>query len=61
MNSDMMLTSKVIQKCVEKCENYGYDTISISEVAIEKGFWASCIAFEKLLYTGDDSIITPRF
>jgi glycosyltransferase involved in cell wall biosynthesis len=60
MDSDMELTPKVIERCVDKI-NKGWDAIVIPEISVGIGFWAKCTALEKLCYIGDDLIEASRF
>lgn len=61
LDSDMILTKDVIKECVAKCENEKLDAISMPEISMGKGFWASSIALEKTLVRNAGNIITPRF
>jgi len=59
MDSDMELTSTVIEEAVAKSEQY--DALIIPEKSIGKGFWTKCKALEKKCYIGDDTIEASRF
>jgi glycosyltransferase involved in cell wall biosynthesis len=61
IDSDMYLTSEVIEQCVKRCEENNYAAVSVPEISIGKGFWGKCISLEKSLYAGDEAVITPRF
>lgn len=60
LDSDMELTSKVVEECINKAKE-GYDAIIIPEASLGKGFWANCKALEKSCYVGDDLIEASRF
>jgi len=60
LDSDMELSPKVIEECVNKVKE-GYDTVIIPEVSVGIGFWANCKALEKSCYIGDELIEAPRF
>lgn len=60
IDSDMELTSNVVNECVVKMEN-DFDAVIIPEVSVGEGFWAECRALEKLCYIGDDLIEAARF
>lgn len=61
LDSDMCLTSDVIEQCVRKCEESAFDAVSVPELSVGEGFWGKCMSLEKSLYAGDEAIITPRF
>jgi glycosyltransferase involved in cell wall biosynthesis len=61
LDSDMRLTSEVIEQCVRKCEEGTFSAVSVPEMSIGEGFWGKCISLEKSLDAGDEAIITPRF
>lgn len=60
LDSDMELTSNVIEECVNKIEE-GYDAVIIPEFSVGVGFWAKCKALEKTCYIGDELIEASRF
>lgn len=60
IDSDMILTPKVVEECVEKI-NKDSKAIIIPEVSIGEGFWTKCKALEKQCYIGDDDIEAARF
>jgi ubiquinone/menaquinone biosynthesis C-methylase UbiE/glycosyltransferase involved in cell wall biosynthesis len=60
VDSDMELSSSVIEECVRKVKE-GYHGAIIPEISIGQGFWAKCKALEKTCYMGDDSIEAARF
>jgi len=60
LDSDMELTSNVIEECVNRIEE-GYDAVIIPEVSVGVGFWAKCKALEKSCYVGDELIEASRF
>lgn len=59
IDSDMELTAKVIEECVQKSNNF--DSIIVPEISFGIGFWAKCKVLEKLLYIGDETIEAARF
>lgn len=60
IDSDMILTPKVVEECVGKT-NKNVKAIIIPEISIGKGFWAKCKTLEKQCYIGDDTIEAARF
>ena len=60
LDSDMELTSNVINECVSKIKT-DFDAVIIPEFSVGEGFWAECRALEKLCYVGDDLIEAARF
>jgi glycosyltransferase involved in cell wall biosynthesis len=61
VDSDMQLTSKVIEECVNESINCGADAVMIPEIRVVKGFWGKCRAIERLTYIGDPLIESARF
>lgn len=59
VDSDMKLTDRVVEECIEK--SYEFDSIIISEMSFGTSFWANCKALEKKCYAGDDDIEAARF
>jgi glycosyltransferase involved in cell wall biosynthesis len=57
IDSDMILTPKVVEECVNK----NAKAIIVPEISIGEGFWAKCKALEKQCYIGDDTIEAARF
>ena len=53
LDSDMELTSKVIEECVTVCLRKDVDAVDIPQVSVAKGFFAECRKIEKELYIGD--------
>lgn len=60
LDSDMELTSGVVEECINKVKK-GYDAIIIPEISVGEGFWAKCKALEKVCYVGDELIEASRF
>ena len=52
LDADMVLSSGVIEECVEKCEHEGIDALYIPERIIGHGFWIKVRDFERSFYTG---------
>lgn len=61
LDSDITLTERVIEECVEKVKKEGALVITFPEAVVGEGYWARCRALEALCYIGDDSIEAPRF
>ena len=70
LDSDQVLSSSVIEECVERCENEKAGMVMISEFFVGKGFWGSCSAtwknyYQKVerLYKNNVSLFSgePRF
>ena len=50
LDSDQVLSSSVIEECVERCENEKAGMVMISEFFVGKGCWGSCSATWKNYY-----------
>ena len=65
LDADMMLTSEVLESCVENIKNNPHiKTIVIPEKSIGENFWSRCKAFERNFYfldTSENLIEAPRF
>ncbi|MCK5320724.1 glycosyltransferase [Candidatus Parcubacteria bacterium] len=62
IDSDMELTEKVIESCVDIMEADNKTRgVTIPERSIGKGFWAKCKALEKSFYAGVDWMEAARF
>jgi len=59
IDSDMELSKKVVEECVNKVQKSG--GIIIPEKSMGKGFWARCKALERSFYIGVDWIEAARF
>ena len=61
LDSDIELSPRVIEECVEKALNNNLDAIILPELRIGEGFWAQCRIFEGKTYSIDSMIWAPRF
>jgi len=61
VDSDMVLTSNVIEECVKKAELENADAVIVPEISFGEGFWAKCKSLERACYIGDNSLEAPRF
>jgi len=52
LDADMILSPRVVEECVQKCEREGYIALYIPERIIGKGFWIKVRDFERQFYTG---------
>lgn len=52
LDADMILSQKVIEECVEKCEREGVDALYVPERIVGEGFWIKVRDFERGFYTG---------
>lgn len=59
IDSDMELSEKVVEECIQKSEEL--DSIIVPEISFGIGFWAKCKSIEKRCYIGDDTIEAARF
>jgi glycosyltransferase involved in cell wall biosynthesis len=50
LDSDQVLSSFVIEQCIDKCETEGAEMVKIPEIFIGRGFWSRCSAFWKNCY-----------
>lgn len=60
VDSDVELTTKVIEDCVEICSK-GFDAVIVGEEIVGDGFWTRCRSIERGAYIGDDLIESPTF
>lgn len=49
-DADMILSEKVIEECVDKCENEGCIALYIPEKIVGRGFWIKVRDFERSFY-----------
>ena len=61
IDSDMELTSSVVEESVSKSLNISADAVMIPEIRVGEGFWAKCQSLERLTYIGDPLIESARF
>lgn len=62
IDSDMKLSSRVIEKCVEKIsESRGIVGVIIPEESFGDGFWAQCKKLERSFYVGVSWMEAARF
>lgn len=62
IDSDMLLTSHVIEECVEVAEkNKEIKAVIIPEESFGEGFWAQCKQIEKSFYVGVEWMEAARF
>ena len=61
IDSDMELTSRVIEECVYKISEDSLGAVIIPEISVGEGFWTRCKALERSCYIGDDTIEAARF
>jgi glycosyltransferase involved in cell wall biosynthesis len=52
LDADMILSSSVIEECVEKCETERLDALYIPEGIVGEGYWIKVRDFERSFYTG---------
>ena len=60
LDSDMVLTPKVIEECLDRCMTEGVKVLGIAEGSITLNFWAECIALGRGIFE-DSDIQLPRF
>jgi glycosyltransferase involved in cell wall biosynthesis len=61
IDSDMELTSKVVDDCVKTAVCSHVNAVVVPEVSVGEGFWTKCKALERSCYVGDDTIEAARF
>lgn len=61
IDSDMELTSTVIEECVHEIVSDDIGAVVIPEISVGEGFWTRCKALERSCYIGDDTIEAARF
>ncbi len=62
IDSDMVLSEKVMESCVDKIqENKDTKGIIIPEESFGEGFWAQCKKFERSYYIGVEWMAAARF
>jgi glycosyltransferase involved in cell wall biosynthesis len=60
VDSDMVLRSDVIARCVEKAQG-SVAAVIVPEESVGSGFWAKCKAFERDFYRNDLVVSAARF
>jgi len=62
VDSDMDLSPKVVEECVELCLERGFSAVVIPEVTVADNFLAKCRKLERELYENDPNFfLMPRF
>lgn len=62
IDSDFIVDPKVIEECVDKCENEGFHAIAVHNTSDPTiSFWSSVRKFERDMYKDDDTNIGARF
>jgi len=62
IDSDMALSSNIVDECVELCLNENAEAVIMPELPISSGgFFGKCRTIEKSLYSGDELLAIPRF
>src|SRR3989344_5409973 len=61
LDSDMVLSPKVLENCVESIEKGKYDALMVPEISFGEGYWSQVKILEKSMNMGDDSIEAARF
>ena len=61
IDSDMTLTSLVIESCIQVMENSEISGVIIPEESFGEGFWAQCKALERSFYVGVEWMEAARF
>lgn len=61
VDSDMELSKKVVEECVQMSKINKIGGVVIPELSFGKGFWARCKTLERSFYVGVDWIEAARF
>lgn len=61
IDSDMELTPRVVETCIERAQNSNIRGIVIPEESFGEGFWAQCKSLEKSFYQGIPWMEAARF
>jgi glycosyltransferase involved in cell wall biosynthesis len=61
IDSDMTLSSTVIEECVQKVTDPGVVAVFIPEESVGEGFWARCKRLERSFYVGVHWMEAARF
>jgi glycosyltransferase involved in cell wall biosynthesis len=61
IDSDMTLSSQVVEQCVREAEKPGIAGIVIPEESFGEGFWAQCKKLERSFYVGVSYMEAARF
>jgi len=61
IDSDMELTSNVVDDCIKAAVCSHANAVVVPEISVGEGFWTKCKALERSCYVGDDTIEAARF
>ena len=61
VDSDMSLSSQVVEECIAAIREPGAAAVVIPEESVGRGFLARCRALERSCYRGDDVVEAARF
>ena len=62
VDSDMVLSSNLVEECVTLCLNENAEAVIMPELPISSGgFFGKCRVMEKSLYSSDELLAIPRF
>ncbi|MCW3985523.1 MAG: glycosyltransferase [Candidatus Bathyarchaeota archaeon] len=61
LDSDMELTPKVVEECVNVCLSKDVDAVVIPQLSVATGFLAECRKVERSMLIGDRLFEIPRF
>ena len=61
VDSDMELTPRVVEECVDKIQEKGIGGVIVPEISVGEGFWSKCKALERSCYIGDRVLEAARF
>jgi arabinofuranan 3-O-arabinosyltransferase len=61
IDSDMQVSTDLLEECFEKCKGENLDALVIPEVSLSSNFWGRCRAMERECYLGVELIESLRF
>lgn len=61
LGSDIRLSPKVIEECVDLADLQKCDAVIVPETSYGEGYWAECKSLQRSSFLGDSSMESPMF